>query len=447
VGEQGTANARDHAVVIGGGIAGLLAARVLADHFAQVTLIERDRYPATPEPRKGVPQGHHVHALLARGEGILSQLFSGIMPALVADGAIAADMGQHFHWHHLGVWKARFPSGIAISFFTRPFLEGRIAERVRALERIRVMEGTVQHFLHRTDHRRVVGVAVRSEPGDTEPVHADLVVDATGRASQTPRWLEALRYGKPAESIVRVNVSYASRLYRAPPGRRDWHALHVTPSPPAKRQGVIFAVEGERLLVTLVGLHGERPPTDEAGYLAYARSLAIPEIHQTIADAEPLTPIATYRFPHYLRRHYDRMTTFPDGLLVMGDAVCSFNPLYGQGMTVSALEAELLGRLLRTHRRDDLVGLSQRFHRKMAATVDTAWQLATTEDFRHPEASGRRQPGAALLHWYTGRLHVGCADDHVLALAFFRVMHMLDGPAALFRPGVMWRVLRKRAPP
>jgi 2-polyprenyl-6-methoxyphenol hydroxylase-like FAD-dependent oxidoreductase len=430
---------RDHAIVIGGGIAGLLAARVLAGHFRQVTLIDRDRLPA-PESRKGVPQGDHVHCMLAKGQEILSQLFPDLLPSLIAGGAVPADMGLHFHWHHHGVWKRRFDSGIAITFFTRPFVESQIAERVRAMPNVRVLDASAEQLLIDRDLGRVLGVTVRSPSESPTPIHADLVVDAAGRGSQTPQWLEAAGYHRPKESAVHVNISYASRLYRAPRAKREWHALHVTSLPPSKRQGVIFAVEGDRLLTTLVGLHGERPPNDDAGYLDYARSLAIPDIHRVIADAEPLTPIATLRFPANLRRHYERLAAFPDRLLVIGDAFCTFNPIYGQGMTVSALEAMALDRLLQAD--DDLPNVCRRFRKQASAIIDTPWQLAIGEDFRHPETDGPRPPRISFLHWYTGRLHVNCASDTTLALAFYRVMHMLDSPSSLFQARVVWRTLR-----
>jgi 2-polyprenyl-6-methoxyphenol hydroxylase-like FAD-dependent oxidoreductase len=279
-------------------------------------------------------------------------------------------------------------------------------------------------------------------------MEADLVVDASGRGSRTPQWIQAMGYSQPGESSVRVDITYASRLYRAPQHGDAWRALHVTSVPPHKRHGVIFAVEDRRLLVTLVGLHGERPPSDDAGYLDYAGSLTTPDIHRVITAAEPLTPIATLRFPANIRRHYECLDAFPDRLLVIGDAVCTFNPIYGQGMTVSALEAIALDRLLRTQTGDDLTGVCRSFRDEVAAIVDTPWRLATGEDLRHPEAVGPRPPGTALLHWYIGRLHVNCASDAALALAFYRVMHMLDPPSALFRPGIMWRVLsgRRRVP-
>jgi 2-polyprenyl-6-methoxyphenol hydroxylase-like FAD-dependent oxidoreductase len=386
--------------------------------------------------------------VLAKGQEILSQLFPDLIPSLIAGGAVPADMGLHFHWHHHGVWKIQSDSGIAITLLTRPFLEHAIAERVRALRNVRVVQARVDQLLFDPDRRRVVGVAIRSGADGVTPIEADLVVDASGRGSRTPQWIQASGYPQPAESSVRVDITYASRLYRAPQHGVAWRALHLTSVPPHKRHGVIFAVEGDRLLTTLVGLHGERPPSDDAGYLEYARSLTTPDIHRTLVEAEPLTPIATVRFPANVRRHYERLDAFPDRLVVIGDAVCAFNPTYGQGMTVSALEAIALDRLLRAQTGDDLTGVCRSFRNEVAVIVDAPWRLGTSEDLRHPEAVGPRPPGTALLHWYIGRLHVNCASDATLALAFYRVMHMLDPPSALFQPGILRRVLsgRRRVP-
>lgn len=446
--DRPSSDTREHAIVIGGGVAGLLAARVLADHFAKVTLIERDRAIGR-EARKGVPQGHHVHGLLAKGQEILAQLFPDLIPALIAGGAVQADMGLDFRWHHHGVWKTRFDSGISVSLFTRPYLEWQIAERVAALPNVHVVSAAVDQLAAAADRNHVIGVRLRPQSGGDAVVLADLIVDATGRGSQMPQWLEAIGYRRPAESTVSVNVSYASRLYRAPAGHRDWKALLISPHAPFKRSAGVFCVEGGRYLVSLAGLHGERPPTDEAGYLDYARSLEVPEVYRTIADAEPLTSIATHRFPTNLRRHYERLQDFPERVLVIGDAFCSFNPIYGQGMTVSALDAMALADMLseQANRSDDIAGLPGRFHNTISKIVDTPWRLSTGEDFRHAEAIGRRPRGTALLHRYTGQLHRKSACDAALALSFYRVMHMIDPPMALFRPSVVARVLRKYKPP
>lgn len=446
---RNSSDARQQAIVIGGGMAGLLAARVLADHFESVTLIERDGIATEPKARKGVPQGNHVHGLLAKGQEILSRLFPDLVPALVAGGAAPGDMGRDFHWHHFGVWKARFDSGIGGTLLTRPFLEWHIAERVRVLPNVRILEAAVDGLAFDPGGNRVTGVQIRSQADGGSLLTADLTVDASGRGSHAPQWLEAYGYRRPAESIVKVDVMYASRLYRPGAGRRDWKALMISPRAADKKMAAIFAVEGNRWLVTLGGLHGVQPPTDEAGYLEFARTLAVPDVYQAIAAAEPLTPIATHKFPANIRRHYDGVKPFPERFLIMGDAACSFNPIYGQGMTVSAREAMVLDELLRERTRQGagLDGLPACFHKKIVGIIDSAWGPTTGEDFRHEEAMGERPWGTALIHWYTGRLHERCADDTSLALAFYRVMHMIDPPAALFRPSVIARVLRRRPTP
>jgi 2-polyprenyl-6-methoxyphenol hydroxylase-like FAD-dependent oxidoreductase len=437
--------ARHHAIVIGGSLTGLLAARVLADHFDSVTLVERDAVTTEPNPRKGVPQGHHVHGLLAKGQQILSQLFPDLVSALLAGGAVPGDMGRDFRWHHFGVWKVRFDSGIDGMLFTRPYLEYQIAERVRARPNVRILEAAVDGLAFDSDRKRVTGVRIRPQVIGSSVLTADLTIDASGRGSHTPHWLEALGYGKPAESSVKVNVMYASRLYRPGPERTDWKGLLISPRAPDKRFAAVFAVEGNRWLVTLGGCHGVCPPTDEAGYLEFARTLPVPDVYRAIATAEPLTPIATHNYPTNIRRHYDRVKPFPERFLVMGDAFCSFNPIYAQGMTVSAREAMALDQVLQE--RTDLDGLPVRFHGKVVDIIDSAWGPTTAEDFRHKEAVGERPLGMAFLHWYTGRLHERCAHDTSLALAFYRVMHMIDPPAALFRPSVIARVLRKLPTP
>jgi 2-polyprenyl-6-methoxyphenol hydroxylase-like FAD-dependent oxidoreductase len=436
----------EHAIVIGGGLAGLLAVRVLSGHFKRVTLIERDQVAAGPEPRKGVPQGQHVHGLLLRGQQILSELFPDLVPALTAGGAVSLDLGRDLRWHHHGVWKTRFDSGIEGLIFTRPYLEWHIAERVRALPNVRIVNAAVERLTTDPDRTRIAGVELRSRaPGDAS-IAAGLVIDASGRGTQMPRWLTEIGYPKPDETSVKVNVMYASRLYRPGPQATNWKALIASAQAPFKKSGLIFPVEGNRWLVTLAGLHGDHPGTDDAGFLEFARKLPVPDVHQAIASATPLTPIATYRFLTNLRRHYERLSSFPNGLLVMGDAFCSFNPVYGQGMTVSALEAEALDAILREQcaGRYDLTGLPTRFHKRIARIVDAAWRLTTGEDFRYLEAAGKRPPGTALLHWYTKRMHERSADDEALALSFYRVMNMIDPPSALFRPWVMARILRSR---
>jgi 2-polyprenyl-6-methoxyphenol hydroxylase-like FAD-dependent oxidoreductase len=438
-----------HAVIVGGSMAGLLAARALSPHFERVTLVERDGLSDVPDPRKGVPQARHVHALLARGEEILSGLFPGLVPELVDAGAVRIDWTRDVKWFHFGAWKARCDSGVMTTLVSRPFLELSVRRRVLALPNVKlVAEHDVTGLTASPDRQRVTGVLIqrRDADGGAEALSADLTVDTSGRGSRTPQWLEALGYAAPEESAVKINVGYASRIYRVPDDAgRGWKGCYVLGTPPhGKRLGVVAPIEGGRWMVTLAGMARDYPPDDHAGYLEFASSLPVDDIHRAIKDAEPLSDVAAYRFSSNLRRHYERMKRAPEGFVVLGDASCSFNPIYGQGMTTAGLGALALDACLSEQRSrgSALDGFARRFQKKLAAATDVPWSMTTGEDFRFPETEGKRPLGGALLERYLTRVHVSSARDTKVLLAFTRAMHMLAGPTELLAPRMMLRVLR-----
>jgi 2-polyprenyl-6-methoxyphenol hydroxylase-like FAD-dependent oxidoreductase len=433
---------RRHAIVIGASMAGLLAARVLADHFERVTVIERDPLPPAPQPRKGVPQGRHVHALLIRGERTIGALFPDLVPALEAQGAVRFNMGSELRWHHFGCWKAKFNSALHNLAVSRPCLEWEIAQRVARLPNVHIVDRCdVGGFATSADHTRMTGVvAQRRDAGaPAETMAADLVVDASGRGSQTPQRLAALGYGRPPESEVRVDFGYASRIYRVPPGTRDWKAMYMLARQPGKRGGLIFPIEGDRWMVTVCGWHRDHPPADEAGFLEFAASLPMPDLHRWIRRAEPLSDITAHGFPANWRRHYERMQRLPEGLAMIGDAVCSFNPVYGQGMTVAAIEASELDACLRRH--DSLA----HFQRAVGRIVDPAWQMTTGEDLRFAETRGERSAATRFLHWYTGKVHAAAGTSPLVAESFYAVMNMVAPPPTLFAPRVLLALTKAEA--
>ncbi len=269
---------------------------------------------------------------------------------------------------------------------------------------------------------------------------ADLVVDASGRGSRTPQWLEQLGFGKPAETEVKVDVGYASRFYRKPMNApADWTGLMIYPKPPETRLGVMFPVEDDRWMLTLVGWFGDHPPTDESGFLEFAASLPVPVLYDAIKNAEPLSPIVPHRFPSNRRRLYERVARFPDGLVVLGDALCSFNPIYGQGMTTGALGVKLLDESLRATGLQR--GFSQQYQRKLGKVIDSPWMLTTTEDFRNPSTEGRRAWWTPALCWYTARIHRLTWSDRYVARRFLEVMHLTARPTVLFHPKIIFRAL------
>jgi len=445
---QGTFG-RQHAIVISGSMAGLLAARVLSDHFVQVTIIERDRLTGDTEPRKGVPQGRHVHALLARGAVILGEYFPDLFPTLASDGAIPVRI-EDVRWNQLGVWMAPVRSPLKNLFQSRPFLEQHVRDQLAIRENVRIIDACeVSQLCVRND--RVTGVVLRHRTGEQheEELSADLVVDAGGRGSRAPQWLTSLGYGSVQETSVKIEVGYATRIYRCPAQLPSgWKTLFIYGKPPDdKRGGVIFPIQGGYWMVTLSGALRDYPPDDEAGFLAFARSLAQPDLYEAMKDAEPVTPIAVYKYSANRWRHYERMKRLPEGFIIMGDAVCSFNPVYGQGMSVAAIEAQTLDRCLREQKmfagNNGVVGFTPRFQRAIARDIKTPWLLSTGEDLRYPGAEGKRSLSIRLLNRYMRRVIELAASDQRVAATVLRVRNLLRPLSTLFQPRIILAVLRR----
>lgn len=435
------------ALVIGGSIGGLLAARVLSDYFDQVIVVECDRIPETPEPRRSVPQGRHVHALFGGGVRVIEHLYPKFFDELVADGAVVCDFAKDLCWYHQGVWKLRTDSDLTSYCQSRPFLEAHLRRSTRSHSEITFLDRCeVLGLRCNAEKSRIIGVEVkhRNEGGRIEQLAADLIVDTGGRGSRTPQWLESLGYARPEELTVEVNIGYASRLYERPEDdTRDWQILAILATPPNfTRSGYIFPIEGRRWLVSCVGCLQDYPPDDEAGFLEFARSLEVPDFFDAIQDARPLSPIATFRFPVQRWRHYERLSRLPEGLVALGDAVCSFNPVYGQGMSACALQVDLLNRMLRQAGPTLPDGFVKRFFLRAAKILANPWFLATTSDFFYPRTRGERPFGTSLLHWYIRRLLELCAWNKAVLLRFYRVMHFIDQPAALFHPYEVFQVIK-----
>jgi 2-polyprenyl-6-methoxyphenol hydroxylase-like FAD-dependent oxidoreductase len=431
----------ERAVVLGASLAGLLAARVLADAYGQVTVIDRDELPELAMHRRGVPQGRHVHALAARGQQALEELFCGLTAELVAHGVPAGDMLADARLYFSGHRLRQAPTGLGLLCASRPVLEGHARARVRALPNVAFLDRCDVVGLAATpDGRRVTGARLlRRADGSAEQVlDADLVVDATGRGSRTPLWLQGLGYPRPETEQVRIGLGYATRTYRLPPDALDGDLaiLHgATPEHP--RAGALQVLEGDRWMLTLAGILGDHPPTDPDGFLAFARSLRFPDIYEAIRDAAPLDDPVGFRFPASVRHRYERLDRFPDGLLVTGDAVASFNPIYGQGMSVAALETLTL----RRHLERGAAPRPRRLFRDLARIVQVPWDIAAGGDLVFPGVQGRRTPTTRLVNAYIARLHAAAAHDARLATAFVRVAGLVAPPQSLLRPGVAVRVL------
>jgi flavin-dependent dehydrogenase len=429
------------AVVIGASMAGLCAARVAADRFDRVLLLDRDALPGTPESRPHVPQGRQPHLLLVAGARVLEGWFPGLGAELLAGGAVEIDLCADFHWHQAGGLLRRPESGLRGPSMSRPFLEEAVRRRVVALPGVELRERTTAVGLT-TDEGGTRVTGVRLDLGGT--IHADLVVDASGRGAHSLDWLAGLGIPAPRTSVVRVDTRYVSQPYRrtAAPDR-DWKAAAVIDDPATSRLGIVLPVEGDRWIVLVAGLGGVSPPVPEDERLAFARALPSPVIADVMASSAPVGPPAVHRFPANQRRHVERMRRFPLGWVLLGDAVCSFDPIYGQGMTSAALQAEALGRCL-----DRAGAVDRRFARRYFAAAGRAvavpWSVAVGGDFDYPGTRGPKPFGTDALNRYVARATVAGQDDDVVARRLNEVLALVRRPESLLAPGIVRRVLRTR---
>jgi 2-polyprenyl-6-methoxyphenol hydroxylase-like FAD-dependent oxidoreductase len=433
-------NSRERAVVLGGSVAGLLAARVLADEYQHVTVVERDLLPRAAAGRRGVPQGLHAHALLPRGGEIVEELFPGLTAELIAHGALVGDVLADAHWYVGGRLLRPAQTGLPVISATRALVEGAIRDRVRALPNVRFLDGwDIVGVGASEDHRRIVSARVTSLHGlGSWVLPADLVVDATGRGSRTPRWLTELGYTAPVEDRVRIDLAYATRLFELPQGLMAGRFAVVTARYPGQhRSGIMQRVEGDKVLVTLAGVLGERPPTALPEFIEYARSLAVPDTYDLVRVAEPTGSASTFRFPAYARRRYEQLTSFPQGLLVTGDAACAFNPVYAQGMTIAALDAMTLRASLRS---GSGAPDAREYFAELSRSLEAPWNLAVGQDLAIPGVVGPPLPPSPLKPEYMAALRMLATEDPVVSAAFMRVNSLVDPPSALVHPSVAARV-------
>jgi 2-polyprenyl-6-methoxyphenol hydroxylase-like FAD-dependent oxidoreductase len=429
-----------HAVIIGASIGGVLAAQALADHFERVTLVDRDEMPRRPEPRGGVPQGRHVHGLLSRGLTVVEQMFPGATQDLIAHGAVLGDAQEDGRYYFSARPLAAGTAHLPILGVSRPLLEWYLRHRLLHDTRLSVLEQTsVLDLAFSGNSTRINGVIVCDRDASApRMVAADLVVDASGRTSRTPEWLERRGYAAPPEDVRRVDKQYATRLFRRT-SDPDQPLVRVSASGPGyPRGGIMLAREGGIWHVSLAGRNGEQPPLELDEYRAWARTFATTEIADALDSLVPLDDGVRYRFPANRRRRYERLREFPAGLVVFGDALCAFDPVYGQGITVAAIEAEELGRCLAD---GGLRDLAPRFHRKAAEQIDTPWTIAAG-----PPTEGRVALRKRIVGAYLARFLRATADDSALASAFLRVNHLVDRPQDLMRPALALRVLRHSLP-
>jgi 2-polyprenyl-6-methoxyphenol hydroxylase-like FAD-dependent oxidoreductase len=435
---------------------------VLSDYFENVTVCERDRYPDYAQHRPGVPQSPHLHGLLARGLEIVEELFPGIRSALIASGAIELNAGTDFAWLMRAGWGVRYPNGSKLLSFTRPLIDWHIRERVRRIPNVKILDTCDVLGLIPGPGCSISGVRARFRAAATRAaieLHADLVVDASGRRSRAPEWLADFGAGAVEETVVDASIGYASRVYKRPKGfESDWKAILLQIAPPQHTRGALmFPIEGDKWLVTLNGGGGDYPPSDPDGFVEFARSLRDPIVYDAIKGAQPLTNPVGFRNTENRLRHYERLQNMPDRFVVTGDGVCAFNPIYGQGMTVAMLGTLALRECLEAGARrrtwtNGLDGFSKLAQSELAKVNGVSWMLATGEDYRYPNVDGPPAPLATkVMHKYVDRIAVLNTRDPKVRRLWSDVLMMIEPPTALFRPSVLAKVLfasrQRREPP
>jgi 2-polyprenyl-6-methoxyphenol hydroxylase-like FAD-dependent oxidoreductase len=422
------------AVVVGGSVAGLLTARVLSDVVDEVVVLERRRPGDHALPRGHVPQGRHLHLLLSAGLDRLLGWFPGVEAELEALGAVSVD-GTRAWAYQNGGYRAQGDYGPPLLCMTRPLLESVLRRRVSSLPNVDLKTDTTVDRVVVTDGR-VTGIVV-----DGTVRSADLVVDCSGRSSRVAHRLATSGQLDPPIARVHIDVAYTSGFLPRTPDDLAGSAVVIVASPPDSfRGGVALPVEGDRWMVTLSGVHGDAPGTSPQEVLAFARGLSSPVVAQLLELAGPLDSVATYRFPSSQRRHYEKLRTLLPGLVTLGDAACSFNPVYGQGMACAALQADALGEVVRRVglRSDEL---PRRFHRRAARIIDQPWAIAVGGDFLHPLTVGPRPRRANQINRYVARLVRASQTSLPVARTFHRALNLAEPLSSQVRPDIVARVL------
>ena len=424
---------RRHALVVGAGIAGLATARTLSDHFEQVTVLERDELPAAAGPRRGVPQGRHAHALLSGGARAIAEMFPGIMEDLVGRGAALIEFNKG-RWFQAGGYRASCLIERKVISASRPFIEQVVRERVEALPNVRIEQGVAVETLLGGEGR-VTGAQV-FDGSVSYAIEADLVVDCTGRASRGGLWMEELGYAAPRVVDVECQMRYATVILPRRPGDLGVDFSITIESPPhGKRAAFVMPIEGDRWIATIAAGYGAAAPTDEEGFRAAAATLPAPELDTLLRGMGDLGPVATHRLVSSKRRRYEKMKDVPAGFLALGDSVCSFNPIYGQGMSSAVLQAVALGECLTAYGNGG--ELVKAFYRRAAKVIATPWQIAVGADFAYPESMGPKPVGTDLVNRYLERVLTAAQVSPEVNTAMILVQNLMASPSTLLRPSMV----------
>ncbi|KAA9023829.1 NAD(P)/FAD-dependent oxidoreductase [Niallia endozanthoxylica] len=438
---------RQKAIIIGGGISGKLAARVLSDFFKEVIVIERDNRPIGPFPRKGARQGEHIHALLLAGQYGLERLFPGITEKFYTTGAVEMNSTKDLSWFHHGVWKLRYDGHYRTTLQTRPHLEWHIEQSIDNLSNVTVFYNqSVRNILYHAKKNRVYGVEIVDKEKNIRTLTADLIVDASGSSSITTSWLETLGIQIPREQ-AEIGLTYVSKFYQLPDNKtRDWKIKMIYPDPPAEKiGGTVSLVEGERYTVTIMGYQNaikeKEVVKNDQGFLELAKKLPQLDIYHEIKDGTPLSATSIYRIPKIIWKRFDQVKQLPNGLMLIGDTICRIDPVFGQGMSIAVFEALALQKIFQ----DGNCSLQKNiinFHKKARRIISPIWNMVVTEDFRYPGIIDKKPISLSIQQWYAKKIFLLSSQHQDIYDSFAKVMNLLEPMTILIKPEILKRVLR-----
>ncbi|MGA4462652.1 FAD-dependent oxidoreductase [Bacillus bombysepticus] len=434
------------AIVIGGSMAGKFAAKALSTSFKEVIIIEAGERWDGKSLRKRVPQSNHPHVLLKGGENAIEELFPNITNELIEAGSIINNFTRDLKWHQFGLWKQPFIGEVHMIQQSRPLLEWHIQKRIHQISNITIKyETLVKGLLVDAKLNKVRGVKVKYlETNTQEEVHADLVVDASGFGSKSIEWLREYEI-KVQEEKVRIDLFYATKMFKLKENEElDCCNMLMSPSFPDNPYGVLIqTIEDNRYFVTFSGYANEKAPQTDDEFYDFAENLSISNVTDFLNKAEGITDIKTYKIPYQVRRRFDLVNNVPEGLLVIGDAQCRFDPVFGQGVSVAAMEAHQLQLLLQDRKQLDKT-FTQQFYKKAATIIETPWDMTTTEISRHPQLKRELTTKQKFQLWYTKQIYRLSASNSDVYIRLVRVMNLIRSPFHLFHPKVLLSVLLNR---
>jgi 2-polyprenyl-6-methoxyphenol hydroxylase-like FAD-dependent oxidoreductase len=440
LGETGQLGER--AIVVGAGMGGLMAAGVLSRYFSEVIVLDKDKLPDDFSPRKSVPQGSHVHALLVQGRRNLEKIFPGLTSDLIDRGVVCSRSGLEFCVHDDAGWQPRRDLDLLLLTMSRPLLEGTVREHATNNDRVSI-RGKCRVEGWDVTEGMLSGVTIRGE-GGPETLAADLVIDATGRTGNSLSWLEASGYGPVEETTLEIGTGYASALFKQP---ENWSSaidsMSIMSADPDTRGGFIFSIENGHWFASLQGRFDQQPPSDPDEFMAYAKNLCVPDFYDWISQGERVTPIKTYKAPISRWRHYDRLADFPGRLLPLGDAVAHVNPVYGQGMTLASTHVMNLWEILAEQAADggSLDGLAKPYFDRVQRFTASVWTTLENVEFTYAGTKGTRPADMDMRIAYRAGLRKLIEQDPALHKSMIEVGQLIQSSEVMVAPEIMARVM------